>query len=190
MNPRWFDPRVDLIPRSPGAKTCAIFLAFAPCVVVLLRGGSSGAPPGYTGDFGEQTCEACHGQNRSGAGTVSGGIEGAPTEYLLGRAYNLTVLAYKVNGWWFGFEISARSEATGLQAGHFVPEEGKVVTSESGIEYVTHSTPARNYQKVSWGVRWIAPDPPAGIVRFSAATVAGQDGSLYTEGYTSTAKST
>ena len=142
---------------------CGILLAF-----------SSGPPLERTGDFGEPTCVECHSGNALNAAGGNFTISGTPQGYQPGQTYPITVALSKSGQLRWGFELAARVESTGSQAGMLVSTDGStfVRSSGNGVQYITHTsngTSAGNAQGRTWTFNWVAPAQNVGSIRFSAA---------------------
>jgi hypothetical protein len=146
-----------------------------------------GPPPGFSGGFGEDHCQACHFGDkvnaRPGMLTIS-----APKRYLPGETYPVAVTLTRPGMVVGGFELTSRFEKGGAQAGtmSFANGEGdqervKLMT-DRGVQYAHHSRAgtrltARNVAR--WTVRWTAP-ASGGIVLFhAAANAANEDDSQF-----------
>jgi hypothetical protein len=161
-----------------------------------------GPPPGFSGGFGEDHCQACHFGDkvnvRPGMLTIS-----APRRYSPGETYRVTVTLTRPGMAIGGFELTSRFEKGGAQAGTMTLADGEgegegeqervKLMTDRGVQYAHHSRPgtrltARNVAR--WTVRWTAP-ASGGIVRFHAAgNAANEDDSQFGDYiYTATARS-
>ena len=161
-------------------KSVTLFAA----TVAVVYAFSSGPPPGKTGGFGESTCMDCHqfGPDPSGSFTIAG----VPDPYTPGQDYPITVTLGQPGQQRWGFELAARFQADGSQAGIITvtdPANTQIKTIVDGcdptmdptcVQYVEHTT-AGTYEgtmdgPVSWTFTWTAPsDPSLGTVEFDAA---------------------
>jgi hypothetical protein len=155
-----------------------------------------GPPPGFSGGFGEDHCQACHFGDTLNANpgrlTIS-----APTRYSPGETYTLTVTLTRPAMVVGGFQLTARFEDGGAQAGTLAVTHGDrdrvKVSTDRGIQYAYHQRPGtaltgRNV--VRWTLRWTAP-PGGGSVLFHAAgNAANEDDSQFGDFiYTASARS-
>lgn len=173
-------------------------LAVAAAVVVLTAAANrDGPPPAHTGGFGEPSCVECHydWDANSGAGQVR--IE-APAYFVAGHTYDIIVLLRDPDMAVGGFQLSARFDAGGRNAGHFgtdSPGSRVTVNSRAGydIEYASHdpgSLDPGEAGKARWVVRWTAPTDGATIVFHVAANAANDDDSPFGDRvYTTSARS-
>jgi hypothetical protein len=161
---------------SAGAVAALALLAFAP---EGARGGfPDGAPPGFTGGFGEPTCQQCHfgGTLNEEGGSLS--IEGVPDAYRPGGRYRLVLTLRRGDMERGGFQLAARfadGTAAGGQAGSFqvADERVKVVADAQGrVQYAGHARPGvepTGEGTSVWVLEWAAPAEAAGPVTFHAA---------------------
>ena len=184
-------------------RTCAV----AWVVAVLLAIGpasrpagayAEGAPAGFTGGFGEQSCDGCHFDSPVNAKPGQLTIAGVPERFTAGERYTLTITLTRPSMAVAGFQLAARFEKGGAQAGTLAaaPGEGKrvKVETQSNVQYVNQrvegSAPAEP-GSARWSLVWTAPASGDGTVQIHvAANAADKDGS--TRGdfvYTSVASS-
>jgi hypothetical protein len=106
--------------------------------VALVLPHSSGAPPGYTDDFGESGCGVCH---KGYYPDINLSISGVPAQYEPGNSYTISVTVSTRSTARCGFELSARYVGSGLQAGTWIVRgEGRIqVRTKRGVQYVTHT---------------------------------------------------
>jgi hypothetical protein len=134
-----------------------------------------GPPPGFSGGFGESTCQGCHGErelNEPGGKVV---LEGVPEHYVAGQAYALTVTLTRTGIAVGGFELTARFEQGGAQAGTLsVPPDaaGRVaVAKDRDVEYAHQRQTGSELvapDTARWTVSWTAP-AQGGTVQFNVA---------------------
>ena len=155
-----------------------------------------GAPPGFSGGFKEDSCQACHFSADLNAPPGRVAIDGVPERYDAGRRYTLTVTLSRSDMKRAGFQLTARFKDGGAQAGALGPasaDTDRVATSDDGkVQYagqkkegaaITDAGVAR------WSVEWTAP-PGGGAVVFNVAANAA-DGDNTTGGdfiYTASAE--
>lgn len=139
-----------------------------------------GPPPGFSGGFGEDHCQACHFGDtlnaKPGSLTIS-----APRHYSPGATYTLTVTLTRPGMVIGGFQLTARFEEGGAQAGTMAATHGDrdriKVTTDRGVQYAYHQRPGTaltGRNMVRWTLRWTAP-AGGGSVRFSAAANAANE---------------
>jgi hypothetical protein len=144
-----------------------------------------GAPPGFTGGFGEPSCAQCHFADQDD-GAVRIVVGGAPEAYTPGALYRLTV---RVEGGVMGaagFQLAARfteGPERSRSAGTLRPGSPGVATVQggSGVVYAGHDAPhPAECGIAAWTVEWLAPTAPAGPVAFHVAALAADgDGSQF-----------
>jgi hypothetical protein len=156
-----------------------------------------GPPPGFSGGFGEDHCQACHFGDtlnaKPGSLTIS-----APARYSPGRTYTLTLTLTRPGMVIGGFQLTARFEDGGAQAGTLAVTHGDrdrvKVTTDRGVQYAYHQRPGTGLtgrNVVRWTLRWTAP-AGGGSVRFHvAANAANEDDSQFGDFvYTASVRST
>lgn len=133
-----------------------------------------GPPPGFSSGFGEDHCRACH--FGDGINDSSGSVTiVAPEQYAPGQAYAVTVTLTRPGMKAGGFQLTARFEEGGAQAGTLELADGdqdriKVLTDRD-IQYAYHRKPGTALTApdvVRWTLRWTAPSS-GGVVQFNAA---------------------
>ncbi len=144
------------------AFACGLLLAF-----------STGPLPGYTGDFGEPNCTACHTSfslNTPG-GTLT--IGGVPAQYTPGQTYPITVTISRSGQRRWGFELAVRVVSSATQAGTLTVTDSvnTQVKTQNNIQYIEHTQAGTQLGAAqgSWTFNWKAPDAAVGAIRFSAA---------------------
>lgn len=151
-------------------------------------------PPGFTGGFGETSCDACHFEAEPNQPPGQVTLLGVPDRFEAGQAYDLTVVLTRPGMARGGFELAARF-ANGDQAGRLAAgdsEAGRVgVTSAYDVQYAHHllaGTTLVAQDTARWSLVWTAPDG-AGTVHFHvAANAADGDDAVYGDYiYTTTA---
>ncbi|MEW6319487.1 MAG: choice-of-anchor V domain-containing protein [Acidobacteriota bacterium] len=160
----------------------AIFGVAAALRLAVPAGYAEGAPPGFSGGFGEDSCHACHfhAEPNAGGGRVT--IDGLPAAYAPGGRYALTVRLTRAGMRVAGFQMTARFTDGGRQAGSLEPgpaEPGRVaVETQGGLAYAGQKKAGaapNASDTATWTVIWTA--PASGSVVFSvAANAADGDG--------------
>jgi hypothetical protein len=148
-----------------------------------------------TGGFGEPTCQYCHFEAQLDAGSGKLTIDGVPDAYAPGATYTLTLTLVHPGVAAAGFEIAARFEKSGAQAGVFAPEPDQTnrveVTTEADVQYAHHVRPGTvpvAADTARWRLLWTAP-PAGGPILFHAVGNAanGDDSPLGDFVYTASA---
>ena len=175
-------------PRLPvSAATLLASAALVMYVAPRASGYAESAPPGFSGGFDEQSCHACHfhADLDSGPGRVT--IAGVPDRFAPGERYPLTVTLTRPEMKLGGFQLTARFQDGGAQAGSLAPaagEEERVgVDVQSAVEYVNQrrkGTALASEDTATWRLLWTAP-PAGGAVVFHVAANAA-DGDETAEG--------
>ena len=139
---------------------------------------ADGAPPGFTGGFGEQACDACHFEAavNSPPGRVT--LTGIPDRFVPGERYPITITLSRTGMMMGGFQLTARLDGDGTQAGTLAPgpgEEKRIRIDAGTIQYANQrlgGTGLAEPGTAKWTVIWTAPRT-TGAVRFHAAANAG-----------------
>jgi hypothetical protein len=138
-----------------------------------------GPPARVSGGFGEETCWACHFDNEENDPSGTLVITGVPDRFSPGGRYELILTLSRPGMAVGGFQLTARVEEDGTQAGELEPgpgEEARIgVLTERDVQYVHHLLPGVELTadgQARWRVIWTAPSA-AGSVLFHAAAVAG-----------------
>lgn len=141
---------------------------------------ADGAPPGFSGGFKEQSCDACHfeGKPNTPPGQVT--LTGVPERYVPGQKYSLAIALSRPGLALAGFQLAARL-ADGTQAGAFEQGAGEekrlAVETQGTVQYVNQKRPGAEptaADTAKWTVVWTA--PATGTVTFDvAANAADKD---------------
>lgn len=143
-----------------------------------------GAPPGFSGGFGEMACDACHFDHplNPPGGTLE--IGGVPESYTPGESYPLSVTLVRPGMKSGGFQLAARFSADSTQAGEvkaMEEEEGSVtVTWDAGIAYLHQTgtgTRLASPDTARWSFLWTAPAEVREVVFHLSGNAADGDGS-------------
>lgn len=168
-----------------------LFLLVCAVIVKELWALSGGAPPGFTGSYGDgnSTCQVCH----SGpaptpvSGWITSNIPGAG--YVSGNTYTITAQATGLGHSKFGFEISPM-DSSGNLIGTLVTTSTETALTGSGT-YITHTSSGNaGVDGKTWNFDWIAPGPGTGNVTFYGAfnvtdnSYTDTDDTIYTSSYT------
>ena len=157
---------------------------------------AEGAPPGFTGGFTEQSCDACHFHAAPNAGPGKLTIDGVPDRFVAGQAYRIDIVLTQPAMKLAGFQLAARFKDDGAQAGTLSKESDKDprvgIETQSGVQYAgqrrdgaTVTTPNES----RWTVVWTAPSATRTVLFHVAAN--GANGDERTDGdyvYTVTAE--
>lgn len=163
----------------------ALWLAAGLAAAVVGAGNTAGPPPGYTGGFGEPTCESCHAGlplNEPGGALVVGGLDDGELEPGATRRVTLTLTGDGMGR--AGFQAAFRLDEgePGAPAGTLRPidERTRVIRdASSGVEYVQQSETGSALVNGAgrWEFEWTAPDRPASVALHVAANSADGDDS-------------
>lgn len=139
-----------------------------------------GPPARVSGGFGEETCIACH-FGTAAENDPSGRLEitGVPEGYVPGGTYTLTATLKRPGMAAGGFQLTARFQEDGSQAGELSPgdSDGARVgfTTEREVVYAHHLLPGIALTDADvnrWTLLWTAPESRAPVV-FHLVGVAG-----------------
>lgn len=131
--------------------------------VPLDRFYRDGPPPGFAGGFGESTCHACHFEADLNIPPGSVTVSGVPEQFMPGETYPLTITLTRPGMVLGGFQVTARFEDGGAQAGTLAPGGGEAervaVTGSGDVLYA--------YQRAD-GALPVAPDTARWVVLWTA----------------------
>lgn len=159
---------------------------------------ADGAPAGFSGGFGEQSCHGCHftGDVNAAPGRVL--LDGVPDRYTPGSVYVLTITLARPGMALGGFQLTARFADDGRQAGSIAPapdDSARVRVEEDGaVQYANQTREGAvgaGGSVARWKVAWTAPARAEGHIVFHLAANAA-DGDGTSEGdhiYTMSAES-
>jgi hypothetical protein len=143
---------------------------------------AEGAPPGFTGGFKEQSCDACHFHAAPNAGPGKLTIDGVPDRFIAGQAYRVTISLTQSNLKLAGFQLSARFKDDGAQAGTLAKEPGSEtrvgIETQSGVQYAGQRREGAAIvapNESSWTLMWTAPPAARTVVFHVAANGANGD---------------
>ena len=192
--------RLSLLRRAlwtGGALAGAVLLAASSPGAAPPSPSREGPIPGFSGGFGESSCNACH---------FDGDLNEAPGSLVLsgvpGQAYSLTLTLTRPRIAVGGFQLTVRFEEGGGQAGSVAAahDDGRIeVTLDRGVQYAHHlraGTSLAAPDTARWTLVWTAPtevggDRTGGAVLVHAAANAGDgdDSQLDDRVYTTVAAS-
>ncbi len=150
---------------------------------VALYAFSFGPPPGFTGGFGEPTCQFCHSCVECGPRNGSFSISGVPKQFSPGQSFPITVQISQKGPSRWGFQLAARFQADASQAGTFeITDPVNTQSLDKEIQYIEQTSDGTHAGiedgPVCWSFNWIAPDTVMGPVEFDASGIAADnDGS-------------
>jgi hypothetical protein len=151
-------------------QTPFIYVAFSllACSVLFLNNGSgkSGTYAGLSTDSG--TCASCHSGGTTAGASLT--LAGAPTSYVAGQAYPLTLTITDPDAVSGGFQIVATNGITTAQIGSFIAGAG--VKLNNANRAVQSSPKLFSSGSVAWSFNWVAPATGA-AVQFTYSVVAG-----------------
>lgn len=153
------------------------------CLLALVLSGVSaayedGAPPGYTGGYGEDDCRVCHSDNRRNDRRGELALRGLPTRYEPGRNYDVTVTLSHSRLGGGGLQLTLRNDA-GLAAGNLSSaDEHLEIISRAGVDYLQprRLATAEN-NTAAWTFSWTAPAEGGQVTLNVAANAANADSS-------------
>jgi hypothetical protein len=141
-------------------------------------------PLAVTGGFNETTCQLCHSEADvdDGSGTLE--IAGVPATYTAGESYAIRLTLVHEGMSASGFEIAARFEPAGAQAGTLaVPddEKGRMdVATEVGVQYAFQLYDGSNpvaKDTARWTIKWTAPQDSGAVIFHAVGNAANNDNS-------------
>jgi hypothetical protein len=140
------------------------------------------APPGFSGGFGEQTCHACHFHADLNAEPGGVTLSGVPERFVSGERYALTVTVTRPGLALGGFQLTARLEDGGAQAGTLAPAAGEEerlgIDVQGAIQYANQrrkgAAPVAP-DTTRWALDWTAPETRGPVVFHVAANAADGD---------------
>jgi hypothetical protein len=178
-------------PARAGAASWALAAAaFGLALVTAAAAAASpyldGAPPGFSGGFGEDSCTACHFDEDLNQAPGSVSLTGVPASYAPGEVYPITIALRRPGMALAGFQLTARFE-DGTQAGELAAPEGaeeRIAISPKDDNRVLYahqrgaSAEPTAPGAARWTVSWTAPVADARAVLFHVAgNAADGDGS-------------
>jgi hypothetical protein len=157
-------------------------LLFALASSVPMSAYADGAPPGFTGGFGESACDACHFEadinTRPGQLTIAG----VPERFTPGERYVLSLTLSRPGMKMGGFQLASRLSDGGAQAGTLAPgpgEEKRIKIEPGGIRYANQREDGTRLVEpgtAKWILVWTAPAATAAVTFHASANAADGDG--------------
>jgi hypothetical protein len=149
---------------------------------VSRSGYADGAPPGFSGGFKEDSCQACHFHEALNAAPGKLAIEGLPATFVAGERYTLTISLTRDGMKLSGFQLAARFKDTGAQAGTLAAAaedtERIKIESSSSIQYAGHTLAGSKVSEAGvarWVVQWTAPSSGGAVIFNVSANAANGD---------------
>jgi len=146
--------------------------------LATLQAYEDGAAPGYTGGFGEDSCHACHSDNRLNHRRGSLSITGLPPKVDAGEYYTIIVTLAHEQLRRGGLQLSLR-HADGSSAGELHSDESTLTLHTNGnVEYLQQRAakkPSQDKAGLSWKLQWRAPAAGSAITLHIAANAANGD---------------
>ena len=168
------------IPLALAVFALAVYLAAGPAAA-RASAYADGAPPGFSGGFGESACDACHFEApvNTPPGRVT--LAGVPERYTAGQAYSITITLTRPGMMIGGFQFAARFENGGAQAGTLTPgpgEEKRIKLEAGKIQYANQrleGTALAEPGLAKWALVWTAPAASGSVMFHVAANAADKD---------------
>jgi hypothetical protein len=146
---------------------------------------AEGAPPGFSGGFGEQTCHACHFHAEVNAGRGRVTLAGVPERFAGGARYPITITLSRPGMQLGGFQLTARFRDDGAQAGTLAPAPGEEQRVRVGLDGQVQYADQRQKgtalaapETARWSLIWTAPSTAAAVVFHVTANAADADGTV------------
>jgi hypothetical protein len=143
---------------------------------------ADGAAPGFSGGFGEQACDACHFEHDINARPGQLTLSGVPERFSPGQRVTLSVALARPEMKLGGFQLTARMESGGAQAGTLVAAPGEekrvAVDAANGIQYARQRREGAGPVPpgiVRWEVVWTAPQTGGTVMFHASANAADGD---------------
>jgi hypothetical protein len=142
---------------------------------------ADGAPPGFSGGFGEASCDACHFEAAVNTPPGRVTLTGVPERYVPGQSYPITITLSRPGMMIGGFQLAARFENGGAQAGTVAagPGDEKRIKIEPGtIQYANQrldGTALTEPGVAKWSVTWTAPAATDTVMFHVSANAADKD---------------
>ena len=173
-------PVCRAIPFASALFVTMVFVAAGPATSPAAA-YADGAAPGFSGGFGESSCDACHfdAAVNTPPGRVT--LTGVPERFVPGERYPITITLSRPGMMIGGFQLAARLDGDGSQAGTLAPgpgEDKRIKVEPGKIQYANQRQAGTDLAEAGvakWTVLWTAPNT-TGTVRFHvAANAADKD---------------
>lgn len=169
-------------PIGPPAPQAA---AVSPAHSMPAAAYAEGAPQGFSGGFGEQSCHACHFHKEINSGPERVALTGLPERFTPGERYPLTVSLSHPDMKLSGFQLTARFKDGGRQAGTVAAaddSENRIrVETQGDVRYAGHNktgTALAEAGTARWALVWTAPEAGGAVVFHVSAVAADGDGTV------------
>lgn len=146
---------------------------------------ADGAPAGFSGGFREESCHACHFEAEVNTKPGQLAIAGVPERFAAGERYDLTITLSRTGMTIGGFQLTARMEDGGAQAGTLAPapgEEDRIkVDTQTTVQYAgqrARGTALVQPATARWTLVWTAPKTTGTVLINVAANAADKDESV------------
>jgi Reeler domain len=143
---------------------------------------ADGAPPGFSGGFNEQSCDACHFHAAPNAGPGKLTIDGVPDRFTAGQAYRITIALSQPAMTLAGFQLTVRFKDDGAQAGSLAKQSDTDARVGIDVQSAVHYAGQRREgaalsapNESRWTVMWTAPASTRTVVFHAAANAANGD---------------
>jgi hypothetical protein len=160
------------MPKAENRKIVFIKLLIIACGVGSLVAFSSGPPLAHTGAFSEPTCLECHIGNSLNTAGGTFAIHNVPVTYNPGQTYSIQVTISKSGQQRWGFELAARVNSSGQQAGTLTSTDANTqITTVNNVQYIEQTSAGTflGTTQGTWTFQWTAPTVPVGRILFAAA---------------------
>ena len=177
-----------------GGATCAAAALFVISVFATTGSGreavrrpaafgyADGAAPGFSGGFGESACDACHFEAAVNTKPGQLTLGGVPERFVAGERYPITITLTRPGMAMAGFQLAARMENGGTQAGTLAPgpgEEKRIKIEPGAVQYANQREEGTTLTEpgiAKWAVIWTAPQTADKVLFHAAANAADKDG--------------
>jgi hypothetical protein len=179
------------------STTLAVAALAAAMRLVASHEYAGGAPPGFSGGFKEDSCHACHFDTEPNVSSGGVTVEGVPATFTPGDTYELTITLRQAGIKLGGFQLTARFENDGAQAGTIAAGRADAervgIESQAGIQYAGQKRPGAEAvapDAARWTVAWTAPKSGGAVLfNVSANAANGNDSADGDFVYTASARS-
>lgn len=154
-----------------------ILISVSVLLILIISAYDNGAPPGYTGAPGDNTCILCHDDFQLNSGSATTSITGI-SFYTPSQTYAVTVSLNPVQALnKNGFELVVLEDAGNTNVGTLTVTDAfntKIVTG-GGKDYITFNEAGSNLY--AWSFDWTAPSTYVGPITFYASFNDADNGS-------------
>jgi hypothetical protein len=149
---------------------------------VSSHGYASGAPPGFSGGFTEQSCDGCHFHAAPNTGPGRLALDGVPDRFVAGESYKVTISLTQPGMKLAGFQLTSRFKDDGAQAGTLAkesPADARIaIDTQAPVHYASQRREGADLVEPNvnrWTVIWTAPSSTRAVVFHVAANGANGD---------------